>query len=88
MSNIFVQFILDTSRQGRMSELVAKRVYDKGEKWNGVETKFIDIRQIKFSTDDAGESIKKAEFSATCNRALWIYDRYCFFPLFPISYFL
>ncbi|WP_414621644.1 NADPH-dependent FMN reductase [Calothrix sp. CCY 0018] len=29
----------------------------------------IDIRQLKFPTDDAAESIKDAEFSATSNSA-------------------
>ncbi|MDY6899280.1 MAG: NADPH-dependent FMN reductase [Cyanobacteriota bacterium] len=69
MSDIFIPLILGTTRQGRMSEPVAKFVYKQVEKWNGVETKFIDIRQLKFSMDDAGESIKDAEFSATCQRA-------------------
>lgn len=39
------------------------------QKWNGVETELIDIRQFKFPIDDAGESIKDAQFSAICQRA-------------------
>lgn len=69
MSNIFIPVILGTTREGRMSELVAKFVYEQVQKWNGVETELIDIRQLKFPTNDAGESIKDAEFSATCERA-------------------
>ncbi len=45
MSNIFIPVILGTTRQGRMSEPVAKFVYEQVEKWNGVETELIDIRQ-------------------------------------------
>jgi len=69
MSNIFIPVILGTTRQGRMSELVAKFVYEQVKNWNGVETELIDIRQLKFAMDDAGESIKDAGFSATCERA-------------------
>lgn len=69
MSNIFIPVILGTSRQGRMSEMVAKFVYEEVENWHGVETELIDIRQLKFPTDDAGESIKDAHFCATCNSA-------------------
>ena len=69
MSNIFIPVILGTTRQGRMSEMVAKFVSEQVEKWNGVETELIDIRQLKFPIDDAGESIKDAQFSATCHSA-------------------
>jgi NAD(P)H-dependent FMN reductase len=69
MSNIFIPVILGTTREGRMSELVARFVYEQVEKWNGIETELIDIRQLKFPTDDAGESIKDTKFSATCDRA-------------------
>lgn len=69
MSKIFIPVILGTNRQGRMSELVAKFVYEQVEQWNGIETELIDIRQLKFPMDDAGESIKDADFSSTCQRA-------------------
>ncbi len=68
MSNIFIPVILGTNRQGRISEFVAKFVYEQVEKWNKVETELIDIRQLKIPIDDAGESIKDAEFSATCDK--------------------
>ncbi|MEO1184331.1 MAG: NAD(P)H-dependent oxidoreductase [Cyanobacteria bacterium J06636_27] len=69
MSNIFIPVILGTNRQGRMSEFVARFVYKQVEKWDGVETELIDIRQLKLPTDDAGESIKDRKFSATCQCA-------------------
>lgn len=69
MSKIFIPVILGTNRQGRMSEFVARFVYEQVEQWNGIETEFIDIRQLKFPMDDAGESIKDADFSSTCQRA-------------------
>jgi NAD(P)H-dependent FMN reductase len=55
---IFIPVILGTSRQGRMSEHVAKFVVEEVGKREGVETELIDIRQIPISTTDAGESIK------------------------------
>lgn len=69
MSNIFIPVILGTTRQGRMSEPVANFVYEQVKKWHNVETELIDIRQLKFPIDDAGESIKDAEFSKTCEGA-------------------
>jgi NAD(P)H-dependent FMN reductase len=67
--HIFIPVILGTSRQGRMSEHVAKFVVEEVAKCEGVETEFIDIRQIPISTKDAGESIKDPKFSATVMRA-------------------
>lgn len=66
---IFIPVILGTSRQGRMSEYVAKFVVGEVAKLNGVETQLIDVRNIPLSTMDAGESIKDSEFSATVMRA-------------------
>ncbi|MBD1806607.1 NAD(P)H-dependent oxidoreductase [Microcoleus sp. FACHB-SPT15] len=66
---IFIPVILGTSRQGRMSEHVAKFVVEEVAKREGVETELIDIRQILISTTDAGESIKDPKFSATVMRA-------------------
>jgi NAD(P)H-dependent FMN reductase len=66
---IFIPVILGTSRQGRMSEHVAKFVVEEVAKREAVETELIDIRQIPISTTDAGESIKDPEFSATVMRA-------------------
>jgi NAD(P)H-dependent FMN reductase len=66
---LFIPVILGTVRQGRMSEHVANFVFEEVKKHDGVETELIDIRRMQFSTDDAGEAIKDAQFSATVNRA-------------------
>lgn len=66
---IFIPVILGTTRKGRASANVAKFVFGEVQKHNGVETEFIDLCDLKFSTDDAGESIKDPKFSATIERA-------------------
>jgi NAD(P)H-dependent FMN reductase len=67
---LFIPVILGTARKGRMSENVAGFVFEELEKRAGVETELIDIRKLPFlTTDDEGEAIKDAEFSATVNRA-------------------
>jgi len=66
---IFIPVILGTVRKGRASENVAKFVFEQVKKREGVETELIDIRELKFPTDDAGEQIKDLKFSATCERA-------------------
>src|SRR3972149_3035884 len=62
---IFIPVILGTSRQGRMSEHVAKFIVEEVSKREGVETELIDIRNLSLSSSDAGESIKDAKFSET-----------------------
>jgi NAD(P)H-dependent FMN reductase len=66
---LFIPVILGTPRQGRWSEHVARFVFDEVSKREGVETELIDVRELNFSTDDAGEAIKDAKFSATVTRA-------------------
>src|SRR6185295_14917877 len=66
---LFIPIILGTTRKGRASENVAKFVFGEVQKHEGVETELIDIRELKFPTDDAGEAIKDAKFSATMMRA-------------------
>ena len=66
---LFIPIILGTTRQGRASENVAKFMLDEVAKRDGVETELIDLRDLKFTTEDAGEAIKNASFSATCARA-------------------
>jgi NAD(P)H-dependent FMN reductase len=61
--------ILGTTRQGRASEKVARFVFGEVQKHEGVETELIDIRELKFPTDDAGEAIKDPTFSAAMLRA-------------------
>jgi NAD(P)H-dependent FMN reductase len=71
MSNkpLFIPVILGTTRKGRASENVAKFVLGDVRNREGVETELIDLRDLKFTTEDAGESIKDTRFSATCERA-------------------
>jgi NAD(P)H-dependent FMN reductase len=71
MSNrpLFIPVILGTTRKGRASENVAKFIRDEVAKRDGVETELIDLRDLKLTTQDAGEAIKDASFSASCARA-------------------
>ncbi len=66
---LFIPVILGTVRKGRASENVAKFVFEQVKKREGVETELIDVRELHFPTDDAGEQIKHPKFSATCARA-------------------
>ena len=66
---LFIPVILGTVRKGRASENVAKFVFEQVKKSEGVESELIDIRELNFPADDAGEQIKDAKFSAACERA-------------------
>ena len=66
---LFIPVILGTVRKGRASENIAKFVFDQVKKREGVESELIDIRELNFPADDAGEQIKDAKFSAACERA-------------------
>lgn len=66
---LFIPVILGTARKGRASENVARFVYEETRKRTGVETELIDICDLKLPTDDAGETIKDARFSAAVARA-------------------
>jgi NAD(P)H-dependent FMN reductase len=66
---LFIPVILGTPRQGRMSEHVARFVHEEVKKRAGVETQLIDVRALNLSTDDAGEAIKDAGFSASMAKA-------------------
>ena len=66
---LFIPIILGTVRKGRASENVAKFVFEETKKREGVTTELIDLRDLKFALDDAGEAIKDASFSATIQRA-------------------
>ena len=66
---LFIPVILGTTRQGRMSEHVARFVFGELGKREGVESELIDIRELDFPTGDAGSGIKDAKFSETCMRA-------------------
>ena len=66
---LFIPVILGTTRKGRASENVARFVFDEVKKREAVETELIDLRNLKFTSDDAGEAIKDPVFSATIERA-------------------
>ncbi len=66
---LFIPVILGTTRQGRASEHVARFVFEEVKQREGIETELIDLRDLKFTTDDAGEAIKDPEFSAKVERA-------------------
>ena len=66
---LFIPVILGTARQGRASEHVARFVSEEVGKRRGVETELIDIRSLNFASDDEGEKLKDAQFSAAMERA-------------------
>src|SRR5712691_3172010 len=66
---LFIPVILGTARKGRASENVAKFVFGEIQKRAGVETELLDIRDLGFPIDDAGEAIKDPRFSETVARA-------------------
>jgi len=66
---LFIPVILGTSRQGRMSEHVARFVFEEFGKRKGVESELIDLRDLDFASSDEGEAIKDAKFSETVARA-------------------
>ena len=66
---LFIPVILGTTRQGRMSEHVARFVHEEFGKRRGVESELIDIRELNFPTSDEGSAIKDKKFSETLMRA-------------------
>lgn len=66
---LFIPVILGTTRKGRASENVARFVHQEVAKRESVETELIDILDLRFPIDDAGEAIKDSKFSETMNRA-------------------
>ena len=66
---LFIPVILGTPRKGRASANVAMFVFGEVQKRAGVKTELIDIRDLGFQIDDAGEAIKDPKFSETVARA-------------------
>jgi NAD(P)H-dependent FMN reductase len=66
---LFIPIILGTVRKGRASENVAKFIFGEVQKREAVETELIDIRDLKFAIDDAGEALKNQTFSEQMMRA-------------------
>src|ERR1700758_1072395 len=67
--SLFIPVILGTARVGRMSLHAARLVTGELSKCARVETDLIDIAQLPLPTNDAGEAIKQAEFSAKMSKA-------------------
>jgi NAD(P)H-dependent FMN reductase len=66
---LFIPVVLGTTRKGRISEHVARFVATELGKRPGVETEVIDVRALRFPTEDAGEQIKDTALSETMMRA-------------------
>ena len=66
---LFIPVVLGTVRKGRASEHVARFVHGELRQHAAIETALIDLRGLPLPSDDAGEAIKDAGFSATCQRA-------------------
>jgi NAD(P)H-dependent FMN reductase len=66
---LFIPVILGTVRMGRRSLHAAQMVTQELGQRAGVETELIDIAQLPLPTNDAGEAIKQASFSAKVDRA-------------------
>src|SRR5438128_11289556 len=66
---LFIPVILGTSRMGRLSLHAARLVVGELGKCRGVETDLIDIARLPLPTNDAGEAIKQADFSAKMSKA-------------------
>jgi NAD(P)H-dependent FMN reductase len=64
-----IPVVLGTTRKGRASENVARFVLGQVQTHEGVSTELIDLRDLKFTHDDAGEAIKDPLFSAAIERA-------------------
>ena len=61
--------ILGTPRQGRLSEHVARVIFDEMGSRDDIQTQLIDVRELRMSSMDAGEQIKDKRFSDTIMRA-------------------
>jgi len=66
---LFIPVILGTARMGRMSQHAARLIREELGKCAGVETELIDIAQLPLPTNDAGEAIKQAAFSAKMSKS-------------------
>ena len=66
---LFIPVILGTTRQGRMSQSVARLLAAESAKRAGIETELIDIANLPLPTNDAGEAIKHPRFAEAMERA-------------------
>jgi NAD(P)H-dependent FMN reductase len=68
-SPLFFPVILGTPRQGRQSEYVAQFITEYLHQRSDVTTELIDVRTVPISLNDAGESLKDPDFSASMQRS-------------------
>ena len=66
---LFIPVVLGTVRVGRMSKHAARLVVEELGTRAGVETELVDIARLPLPTNDAGEVIKDAGFSAKMDRS-------------------
>jgi NAD(P)H-dependent FMN reductase len=66
---LYIPVVLGTPRKGRASEMVARFVFGEVAKRDRVESELIDVRGLRLATDDEGEAVKDADFSAKMSRA-------------------
>jgi NAD(P)H-dependent FMN reductase len=67
--NLYIPVVLGTARMGCMSAHAARLVADELRKRPAIDTNLIDIAKLCLPTNDAGEAIKQAAFSANMDRA-------------------
>lgn len=67
--SLFIPVIIGTVRKGRATENVARFVFEQVKQREGIESELIDIGELRFPGDDAGEQIKHKTFSSACERA-------------------
>jgi NAD(P)H-dependent FMN reductase len=58
-----IPIILGTPRQGRLSEHVARVIFEQASARDDMDTQLIDVRHLPLSSMDAGEQIKDKQFS-------------------------
>jgi NAD(P)H-dependent FMN reductase len=68
-TQLSIPLILGTPRQGRLSEHVARVMFEQLSGRGDVATTLIDVRKLDLSSMDAGEAIKDAGFSEAMLRA-------------------
>ncbi|MDP8959627.1 MAG: NAD(P)H-dependent oxidoreductase [Actinomycetota bacterium] len=66
---LYLPVILGTSRQGRMSEPVARFVHEELAERPGVESELLDVLQFHLPRQDAGRAIALPEFSERMEQA-------------------
>lgn len=66
---LYIPVILGTPRQGRESEHVASFLLSEMWKRPEIETELIDVRTLKMTFEDAGESMKDVDYAAKMVRA-------------------